>query len=86
MMTEEEKPKLRMSRKVFQAQVETLAQKNGSYLDSIYTVCERNEIEVEAVSFYVTGALKERVTLEAKKNFLLRHELCEDSAVELPLG
>jgi len=76
---------LRMPRKVFQAEVERMAQSNGSYIDAIFTVCERNDIEVEAVSFYVTGALKERVTLEAKQKFLLRRELCLDQAVELPL-
>ena len=77
--------KLIIARKEFQLQVEKVAAKSGSYLDAIYTVCDNNGIEVEAVSWYVTGALKDKVTQEAKKKFLLRRELCKEEIVEIPM-
>jgi len=75
----------RMARDQFLAEVEEIVKTDGSYIDAIQTVCERNEIEIESSPFYVTGALKERVTLEARQKFLLKHELCQNDIVELPL-
>lgn len=76
---------IKFSRQTFATQVEELVAGGAGYLDAIQTVCDNNDIDVEAAKAYISPVLMEKVTLEARKLRLLDEDPNTISTGRLPI-
>jgi len=76
---------IKFSKQHFAEQVEEVVKKSDSYFDAIQSVCERNEIDLEAAGNYISGALKEKINQEAIERKLLRRDLLVSNTAQLPI-
>ena len=62
-----------MTKKRFQTMVEdTVRQFKLTYLDAILMICEKNNIEIEDVSKYVTPPIKDKLEADATRLSFLK--------------